>query len=98
MTLTRPGYRPRLIDVSIARTLRTTGAVCIEGPKWCGKTWSALNLANSAVDLSDARGDFQNRSLAETDPNLVLEGDAPPPIWSMNGRRSEALGCRPYGC
>ncbi len=78
MTLTRPGYRPRLIDVSIARTLRTTGAVCIEGPKWCGKTWSALNLANSAVDLSDARGDFQNRSLAETDPNLVLEGDAPP--------------------
>ena len=77
MTLTRPGYRPRLIDVSIARTLRTTGAVCIEGPKWCGKTWSALNQANSWVDLSDAHGNFQNRRLAKTDPNLVLEGDAP---------------------
>ena len=90
MTLTRPGYRPRLIDGIISRTLRTTGAVCIEGPKWCGKTWSALNQTNSSVDLSDAHDDFQNRSLAETDPNLVLEGDAPHLI--DDGRRSRSSG------
>ena len=90
MTLTRPGYRPRLIDGIISRTLRTTGAVCIERPKWCGKTWSALNQTNSSVDLSDAHDDFQNRSLAETDPNLVLEGDAPHLI--DDGRRSRSSG------
>ena len=77
MTLTMPGYRPRLIDDEIAQVLRIMGAVCIEGPKWCGKTWSALNHANSSIDLSNPGNDFQNRRLAELDPNLVLTGDVP---------------------
>lgn len=77
MTLTMPGYRPRLVDDEIAQVLRIMGAVCIEGPKWCGKTWSALNHANSSIDLSNPGNDFQNRRLAELDPNLVLTGDVP---------------------
>ena len=30
-------YRPRVIDSQIEEYLSTFGAVCIEGPKWCGK-------------------------------------------------------------
>lgn len=45
MVLTKNGYRARLVDRNISLTLETMGAVCIEGPKWCGKTWTGLNLS-----------------------------------------------------
>ena len=45
MSLTEKGYKERLIDKKIDRYLDTFGAVLIEGPKWCGKTWTALNHA-----------------------------------------------------
>ena len=77
MTLTRPGYRPRLIDGRVDLMLRTFGAVCIEGPKYSGKTWTSMNHVNSAVMLGSSGGDFEYRRLAETDPSLVLEGEAP---------------------
>ena len=35
----RAQYIPRLIDENVERYLAAFGAVCIEGPKWCGKTW-----------------------------------------------------------
>ena len=53
------------------------GAVCIEGPKWCGKTWTALNHANSTFDLSDPTRNFQNKTLAETEVESALRGDSP---------------------
>ena len=31
-------YKPRIIDYTIDEYLDAFGAVCIEGPKWCGKT------------------------------------------------------------
>lgn len=34
-------YKPRLIDRKLEEYLNTFGAVCVEGPKWCGKTWSS---------------------------------------------------------
>ena len=90
MTLTKPGYRPRLVDDRVELMLRTFGAVCIEGPKYSGKTWTSLNHANSAAMLGSAEGNFETRRLAEIDPSLVLEGDRPhlvdewqdvPAIW-----------------
>ena len=42
-------YRSRLIDEQIQYYLRLFGAVSIEGPKWSGKTWSALHHAKSVV-------------------------------------------------
>ncbi|MDI9509544.1 MAG: DUF4143 domain-containing protein, partial [Bacillota bacterium] len=57
--------------------LRTFGAVCIEGAKWCGKTWTANIHSNSSIYLGDPAGNFQNKSLAKIDPKLVLEGDSP---------------------
>ena len=70
-------YLPRIIDKVIESHLNTFGAVCIEGAKWCGKTWTANIHSNSRVYLGDPSGNFQNKSLAKLDPQLVLEGDPP---------------------
>lgn len=83
-------YKPRMIDNKVKQYLSAFGAVCIEGPKWCGKTWTSRYHSNSEYLLGDPRDNFQNRSLAELSPALVLPGDVPrlidewqevPSIW-----------------
>ena len=70
-------YRPRLVDSQVEKFLNLFGAVCIEGPKWCGKTWTSSIHCKSRIMLGDPSGDFQNKRLAEISPNLVLEGETP---------------------
>ncbi|OQC09787.1 MAG: hypothetical protein BWX74_00860 [Tenericutes bacterium ADurb.Bin087] len=70
-------YLPRLVDKQIALELATFGAVCIEGPKWCGKTWTSKHHAASAIYLGDPAGNFQNKTLAKLEPSKVLEGKTP---------------------
>lgn len=70
-------YRRRMIDDRIEEYLRTFGAVCIEGPKWCGKTWTSSYHSNSSIYLGDPDGNFQNRRLAQMSPSIVLEGASP---------------------
>lgn len=88
--LTPEGYISRIIDNQIQERLKIYGAICIEGPKWCGKTWTALHNSGSKISLGDPSGNFQNKRLASMDPKLVLEGDTPrlvdewqevPQIW-----------------
>lgn len=88
--MTQTEYLPRLIDQQVETCLQTFGAVCIEGPKWCGKTWTSAHHSKSAIYIGDPAGNFQNRQLAELSPELVLEGDTPrlidewqevPPLW-----------------
>ena len=88
--LTPNGYRPRLIDAQISQLMNIYGAVCVEGPKWCGKTWTSRNHAESATFIGDPAGNFMNKQLAELDASLVLEGKLPrlidewqvvPAIW-----------------
>ena len=83
-------YIHRIIDDRIEQYLQTFGAICIEGPKWCGKTWTSCYHSSRKLFLGDPAGNFQNRKLAEMAPDLVLEGDYPrlidewqevPPIW-----------------
>ena len=83
-------YHPRIIDEQVEEYLSAFGAVCIEGPKWCGKTWTSAFHSSSEIYLGDPAGNFQNRKLAELSPELVLEGKAPrlidewqevPPLW-----------------
>ena len=83
-------YKPRVIDGAVQKYLDTFGAVCIEGPKWCGKTWTSSYHSNSEFMIGDPSNNFQNRSLAELSPAIVLEGETPrlidewqevPPIW-----------------
>ena len=75
--MNRELYKPRIIDASVEKYLMTFGAVCIEGPKWCGKTWTSAYHSKSEYYLADPRGNFQNRNLAQIDPSLVLDGDSP---------------------
>ena len=90
MKLTKKGYKNRLIDKTIEENLKIFGAISIEGPKWCGKTWTALNHANSVVYLNNTEDNFREKHLAEMDVNLVLGEEAPelidewqevPAIW-----------------
>lgn len=83
-------YKTRLVDAKIEKYLDTFGAICIEGPKWCGKTWSCEHVCASEYEVADPKGDFQNRQLAEMDPGAILEGAYPrlidewqevPEIW-----------------
>lgn len=77
MTLTPEGYRPRLIDKSIDEMLGSFGAVSIEGPKWCGKTWTARNHSNSEMSVAGKTGPLRNRDIIKQDPRKALVGDAP---------------------
>lgn len=70
-------YRRRLIDKTIETYLEVSGAICIEGPKWCGKTWTSAYHSNSEFLVGDPTNDFSNRELAELNPSLILQGDAP---------------------
>ena len=83
-------YKPRIMDEKIEEYLNTFGAVCIEGAKWCGKTWSSMYHSKSHILIGDPEGNFQNRKLAEMSPAIVLEGETPrlidewqevPPLW-----------------
>lgn len=84
------GYKNRLIEMKLDEYLESFGAVCIEGPKFCGKTWTGLSRSNSVVYMENPENNFQNRTLAQINPGFVLEGDTPhlidewqevPPIW-----------------
>lgn len=75
--LTPNGYKKRIIDDRISKLMNIYGAVCVEGPKWCGKTWTSRNHAVSASFIGDPTGNFMNKQLAEMNPSLVLEGENP---------------------
>ena len=70
-------YKPRIIDQQIDDYLTVMGAVVIEGPKWCGKTWTSSRHSNSEFMVGSADGNFQNKRLAELSPETVLLGDTP---------------------
>jgi predicted AAA+ superfamily ATPase len=84
-----PGaYQPRIVDDELAARLKATGAVAIEGPKACGKTATARQVAASEV-LLDVNANA--REAAAVDPALVLDGAIPrlidewqlePAIWN----------------
>lgn len=70
-------YKPRIIDEKVNEYLSVFGAVCIEGPKWCGKTWTSRHHSKSEYLVGDPQNNFQNRQLALLSPALVLPGDVP---------------------
>ncbi|MDR3330259.1 MAG: DUF4143 domain-containing protein [Mycoplasmataceae bacterium] len=70
-------YIKRIIETKIQEKLRLSGAVVIEGPKWCGKTSCGKFFANTLFDLSDPSGNFSNRKSAILDPSSVLDGKKP---------------------
>ena len=90
MSLRKEGYRNRIIDEKIKKNLKLFGAISLEGPKWCGKTWTALNHANSVVYLNNVSNNFNERTLAQMNVDLILNKEYPelidewqevPAIW-----------------
>lgn len=70
-------YKHRIMDGLLRKKLNAKGAVLIEGPKWCGKTTTAEEIAGSKVML--ARTDVKNsfKSLLEIDTEAALSGATP---------------------
>ncbi len=71
------GYRPRIADKILREKLEAKGAVLIRGPKWCGKTTTAEQQAQSILYLSNPKNREGLLQLAAVDPQILLEGDNP---------------------
>ena len=80
-------YVSRLVEKEIEKKLRTSGAVVVAGPKFCGKTTTCMRYQNSFVKLNTK----QSIALAKLDPKSVLIGENPrlidewqtvPDIWN----------------
>lgn len=70
-------YLPRIIDDRVENYLNAFGAVCIEGPKWCGKTWTSAHHSKSAFYLTDPANNFRNRQLVNFSLDYALQGGTP---------------------
>lgn len=70
-------YYPRIIDNLLKKKLRTSGAVLLKGPKWCGKSTSASQIANSIIYMQDPSTREQNIALAKASTKKFLDREAP---------------------
>ena len=94
-------YKSRIIDNILDLYISTFGAILIEGPKWCGKTWTSKYHSNSEFLLADPNGNFNNKHLAMLNPELALIGKKPrlidewqevPSIWdAVRGKVDENI-------
>lgn len=80
-------YYERLIEKRIERKLKSSGAVLVAGPKFCGKTTTCMLYQNSYIKLNTK----QSIAMARMNPKGVLLGDSPrlidewqkaPDIWN----------------
>ncbi|MDD6302176.1 MAG: DUF4143 domain-containing protein [Bacillales bacterium] len=70
-------YLKRCIDTRLKDKLDSSGAVWIKGPKWCGKSTTAEQIASSAVYMQSRKERDQNIALARNAPELFLAGETP---------------------
>ena len=70
-------YKARIADKMLSRRLLGSGAVLIQGPKWCGKTTTAEQQAKSVVYMDDPEYMEQNVELANLSPKKLLSGEVP---------------------
>lgn len=70
-------YRHRIMDTLLEKKLQAKGAVLIEGPKWCGKTTTAEEIATSKIMLAKPDIKEHFKSLLEIDTDAALAGETP---------------------
>ena len=94
MNFNKDEYLPRLIDKNLDDYLKVFGALSVEGPKWCGKTWTSSKHAKSAVYLDD--DETKERALLdlelilnEEQPELIDEWHLVPKIWDKVRRKCD---------
>ena len=86
-------YRKRIADEILRRKLEGKGAILIEGPKWCGKTTTAEQIAASVLYMDDPETKAQNLSMAELNPKRLLHGQTPRLIdeWQLAPKLWDAV-------
>lgn len=86
-------YRKRIADNILKRKLEGKGAVLIEGPKWCGKTTTAEQIAGSVLYMDDPEKKEQNITMSELNPKRLLAGDTPRLIdeWQLAPKLWDAI-------
>ncbi|WP_400259608.1 hypothetical protein [Candidatus Methanomassiliicoccus intestinalis] len=70
-------YLNRVIDSCIDEHLKISGALLIEGPRWCGKTRTAEEHANSKLSMRSSNQINALELAIETGSKVFLEGDVP---------------------
>lgn len=70
-------YLKRMADELLSLQLASSGAVLIEGPKWCGKTTTAEQQANSIIRLQDPDMRDKYQATIAVKPSLLLSGATP---------------------
>lgn len=86
-------YRKRIADDILKRKLEGKGAVLIEGPKWCGKTTTAEQLAASILYMDAPEKREQNITMSELNPQRLLKGAVPRLIdeWQLAPKLWDAI-------
>ena len=86
-------YRKRIADDILSRKLEGKGAVLIEGPKWCGKTTTAEQIAASILYMDDPEKKEQNIAMSELNPKRLLKGSTPRLIdeWQLAPKLWDAI-------
>jgi uncharacterized protein len=96
MAMTR--YRQRIADRELDERLGYIGAVLIEGPKACGKTWTATQHAKTVYRFDE---DETARALVQLSPERLFENPTPilfdewqvePRIWNRVRRQVDDRG------
>ena len=86
-------YRNRVVDSILQEKLEGKGAVLIEGPKWCGKTTTAEQIAKSVLYMDDPQSKEQNVNMVALNPKRLLKGDTPRLIdeWQIAPKLWDAI-------
>lgn len=86
-------YKKRVADKLLKKKLAGKGAVLIEGPKWCGKTTTAEQIAKSIIYMDDPEKSTQYLALVDISPKRLLAGDAPRLIdeWQLAPKLWDAI-------
>ena len=98
-------YLGRIVDKELTLRLEAFGATLIVGPKWCGKTTTAEQQAESVLKMQDPDMREAYLATARTKPSLLLKGDNPrlidewqdaPVLWdavrtAVDDRQEEGL-------
>lgn len=75
--MAQTSYRPRVIDTILREELEASGAVWLQGPKWCGKTCTARQMSRSFLMMQDPDESSNYLQQAMVKPSLLLDGDTP---------------------
>lgn len=86
-------YKKRIADEILVRKLEGKGAVLIEGPKWCGKTTTAEQVAASILYMDESEQKQQNIMMSELNPKRLLAGATPRLIdeWQLTPKLWDAI-------